>query len=47
MSSNWLQINADKTQLIRIDTRQQLDRLTCTELSLRSITSLWCQTSVC
>jgi len=36
MSSNRLKMNADKTQLIWFGTRQQLDKLTVTELSLLS-----------
>jgi len=36
MSSNRLKMNADKTQLIWLGTRQQLDKLTVTELSLLS-----------
>ena len=36
MSSNRLKMNADKTQLICLGTRQQLDKLTVTELSLLS-----------
>ena len=36
MSSNWLKMNADKMQLIWLGTRQQLDKLTVTELSLLS-----------
>jgi len=37
MSSNRLKMNADKTQLIWLGTRQQLDKLTVTELSLLSV----------
>ena len=36
MSSNRLKMNADKTQLIWLGTRQQLAKLTDTELSLLS-----------
>ena len=36
MSSNWLKIYADKTQQIWLRTRQQLDKLTVTKLSLLS-----------
>jgi len=38
MRSNRLKMNADKTQLIWLGTRQQLDKLTVTELSLLSCT---------
>jgi len=34
MGSNWLKVNADKTQLIWLGTKQQLDKLSVTELSL-------------
>ena len=40
MSSNRLKMNADKTQLIWLGTRQQLDKLTVTELSLLSSAGL-------
>lgn len=36
MSSNRLRMNADKTQLVWLGTRQQLDKLSATELSLLS-----------
>ena len=36
MSSSWLKMNADKTQLLWIGTRKQLDKLTVTELQLLS-----------
>jgi len=36
LSSNQLKMNADKTQLLWLRTRQQLDKLTVTELSLLS-----------
>jgi len=36
MSSNRLKMNADKTQLLWLGTRQQLDKLTVTELQLLS-----------
>jgi len=36
MFSNRLRINADKTQLIWFGTRQQLDKLSTTDLSLQS-----------
>jgi len=36
MGSNRLKINADKTQLLWLGTRQQLDKLSVTELSLLS-----------
>jgi len=36
MSSNWLRMNADKTQLIWLGTKQQLDKLSIIELSLMS-----------
>jgi len=36
LRSNRLKMNADKTQLLRLGTRQQLDRLTTTELQLLS-----------
>jgi len=38
MSSNQLRMNADKTQLIWLGTRQQLDKLSMTELDLLSPT---------
>ena len=34
MSSNWLRMNADKTQLLWFGTRQQLDKLSVNELQL-------------
>jgi len=37
IGSNRLKVNADKTQLIRLGTKQQLDKLSITELSLLSI----------
>ena len=37
MSSNRLKMNADKTQLIWLGTRLQLDKLTTTELDLLSV----------
>jgi len=36
MGSNRLKMNADKTQLLWLGTRQQLDKLSITELSLLS-----------
>jgi len=36
MRSNRLKMNADKTQLIWLGTKQQLDKLSITELSLLS-----------
>ena len=38
MSSNRLRMNAEKTQLVWLGTRQQLDKLSMTELSLLSAT---------
>jgi len=36
MSSNWPKMNVDKTQLIWLGIRQQLEKLTTTELDLLS-----------